>query len=60
MLKRKRGESIVVGNLGSESVITIMEIDGGSVKLGIDAPKEISVDRSEIRERKLADPDYEK
>ena len=52
ILTRKRGESIIIGNVGDEIIVTIMEVDGGSVRIGVDAPPEISVDREEIRERK--------
>lgn len=51
ILSRKRGESIVInGNI----TITVVEIVYGKVRLGIDAPREITVDRQEIHERKQA------
>jgi len=52
ILVSKRGESIIIGNTGDEVIVTIMEVDRGSVRLGIDAPPEIPVDREEIRIRK--------
>lgn len=47
VLTRKRGQTIVIGN---DIFITVVEIDGDKVKLGIEAPKDISVYRKEIFE----------
>jgi carbon storage regulator len=47
VLSRKLGERIVIGN---DVVVTILEIRGESVKLGVDAPRTISVHRQEIYE----------
>lgn len=45
ILSRKLNESIVVGN----SVrITVVELSGGGVRLGFEAPSEISIYREEI------------
>lgn len=44
-LTRKPGERIVIGD---NIVITIVEIKGENVKLGIDAPKEIKIYRGEL------------
>lgn len=44
-LSRKTGESIVVG---SDIELTILEIKGDQVKLGINAPKSIPIYRKEI------------
>ena len=44
-LSRKEGESIVIGN---NIEITILEVKGDQVKLGIAAPKSIPVYRKEI------------
>ena len=45
LLSRKNGESIVIGN-GVK--VTIMEVQGGRVTLGIVAPAEVPVHREEI------------
>ncbi len=47
-LTRKKGESIVIGD---NVEIVIISIQGEQVKLGIVAPKEISVHRKEIYEQ---------
>ena len=44
-LTRKKGESLVINN---NIEITILEIKGDQVKIGITAPKEIPVYRKEV------------
>lgn len=44
-LSRKLGESIVIGN---DIEISILEIKGDQVKVGINAPKSVPVYRKEI------------
>jgi len=45
VLSRKKDESIVInGNI----VITVVEVRGDKVRLGVEAPKEIPVHRDEI------------
>ncbi len=44
-LSRKTSESIIVGN---DIEITILEIKGDQVKIGINAPKSIPIYRKEI------------
>lgn len=45
VLSRKKNESIVVQD---SIVITVVEIRGDKVRLGIEAPKEIPIHRSEV------------
>ena len=45
VLTRKKNESIM---LGVDIKITVLEINGESIKIGIDAPKELTVLRGEI------------
>jgi carbon storage regulator len=44
-LSRKSGESIIVGN---NVEITILEVKGDQVKVGINAPKSVPVYRKEL------------
>ncbi len=44
---RKKGESLVIGN---EIEITILNLGSGGVKIGITAPRHISVHRHEVYE----------
>ncbi|MDR2043701.1 MAG: carbon storage regulator CsrA [Clostridium sp.] len=44
-LSRKKGETLVIG---SHIEITILDIKGDQVKIGIAAPKEVPVYRKEI------------
>ncbi|MBW2064599.1 MAG: carbon storage regulator CsrA [Deltaproteobacteria bacterium] len=48
ILTRKLGERITVGD---DIVITLLDIKGSQVKLGIEAPRHISIHRQEIYER---------
>ena len=48
VLSRRPDQQIVVGN--EDVVITVTEISGDKVKLGIDAPKEVPVHRREVYE----------
>lgn len=45
VLSRKKNESIVIDD---HIVITVVEVRGDKVRLGIQAPKEIPVHRSEV------------
>jgi carbon storage regulator len=44
-LSRKLGEKIYIGN---NITITVIDIDRGKVRLGIDAPRDIQIDRAEL------------
>jgi len=48
ILTRKVSESVLIGN---DISITILSVRGNQVKLGVEAPKEVSVHREEIYQR---------
>ena len=48
VLSRKLGERIVIGD---RAVVTVLKLDNGQVRLGIEAPREIAVFREEIAPR---------
>jgi carbon storage regulator len=49
VLSRKLGETIVIdGNVR----VTITQVDGHTVRLGIEAPPHVTVDRAEVAERR--------
>jgi len=48
VLSRKKNESIVIRD---DIVVTVVEIRGDKVRLGIEAPKEVTVHRREVYER---------
>jgi carbon storage regulator len=48
ILTRKLGEKITIGD---DVRITLLEIKGAQVRLGIEAPKDISIHRQEIYDR---------
>jgi carbon storage regulator len=51
ILTRKTGESVVVGN---SIRLTVVEVSGGMVRLGFDAPLAVSIYRDELH-RETAD-----
>ena len=46
VIARKAGERIC---LGDDTIVTVLEITGSTVRLGIEAPSEVPVYRYEIR-----------
>jgi len=47
VLSRKKNESIVIGE---NVVVTVIEIRGDKVRLGIEAPRDVAVHRKEVLE----------
>jgi carbon storage regulator len=45
VLSRKKGESIQIGN---DILLTVVEIRGDKVRLGIQAPRDVTVHREEV------------
>ena len=54
ILTRKVGESVLIGE---DISITVLSVRGNQVKLGVQAPKEVSVHREEIYQRILQSKD---
>ncbi|PPI88470.1 carbon storage regulator [Candidatus Pantoea edessiphila] len=48
ILTRRVGETLVIGN---EVTVTVLGVKGTQVRIGVTAPKEISVHRKEIYQR---------
>ncbi|MFH0781253.1 MAG: carbon storage regulator CsrA [Pseudomonadota bacterium] len=48
VLTRKLGEGIVIGD---DITITIVEMKGGNIRIGIDAPRDMKVHRQEVYDR---------
>lgn len=48
ILTRRIGESLMIGD---QITITVLNIKGNQVRLGIDAPKDVSVHREEVYQR---------
>jgi len=48
ILTRRIGETLMVGD---DVAITVLGIKGNQIRLGVDAPKDVSVHREEIYQR---------
>lgn len=48
ILSRKRNERICIGD---NIVITVVQVRGDKVRVGIEAPKDVNIDREEVRRR---------
>jgi carbon storage regulator len=45
VLSRKRGEKVYIGD---NICITVVDLDGGRIRLGIEAPREVPIHREEL------------
>ncbi len=45
VLSRKKGQSIIIGD---NIEITVVEIQGDTVRIGVNAPREVAVHRQEV------------
>jgi len=56
VLSRQRDETIMIGD---EVEITIVDIRGDKVRLGIDAPRDVTVHREEVYEAIKREQDHQ-
>jgi len=58
-LNRKEGQSIYVGNDVKVTIISISQLPSGEfdVRLGCDGPRHVSIDREEVRDRRIRNMD---
>ena len=54
ILTRRVGESLMIGD---EVTVTVLGVKGNQVRIGVNAPKDVSVHREEIYERIQAEKD---
>lgn len=54
VLSRRLSEQVLIGN---NVVVTVVEISCNRVRLGIEAPEHIAVDRPEVREKQSREAD---
>ncbi|WP_435768351.1 carbon storage regulator CsrA [Nocardioides sp. SYSU DS0651] len=48
VLSRRVGESIVIGDSSDKVTVTVLEVRGDVVRIGIDAPRSVAVHRAEL------------
>ena len=53
VLTRRIGEQIVIDD---NIIVTIIAVEGGKVRVGIQAPRSVTVDRAEVHQRKQEQP----
>jgi carbon storage regulator len=56
ILTRRSGEAI---KIGKNVTVTILRMKGNQVRVNVDAPREISVDREEMRVKKDQEPGFD-
>jgi carbon storage regulator len=52
-LNRKQGESV---NIGDDIKVKVLQIKGNTVKLGFDAPEDVTILREEVPDRHIKRP----
>lgn len=48
VLTRKLGERIVIGSGPNTITVVVVDIDGGKIRLGIEAPRDVPIYRQEL------------
>jgi carbon storage regulator CsrA len=59
ILTRRVGETLVIGENG-EITVTVLGVKGNQVRIGVNAPKNVSVHREEIYDRIQAEKEENK
>lgn len=49
ILTRRIGERLMIGD---DVTVLVLEVKGNHVRIGIDAPRDVAIDREEVYERK--------
>jgi carbon storage regulator len=52
VLARHHGEQLVIAD---DIVVTVVAVEGGTVRIGVDAPNSVRVERKEVLDRRLPD-----
>ncbi len=52
ILTRRSGETL---HIGDDVIVTVLAVKGNQVRIGINAPRSVAVDREEIFERKRSE-----
>ncbi len=56
VLSRLPGEKLVID--GGRIIVTVVQIDRNKVKIGVEAPKDVTVDREEVHRERIKDASY--
>jgi len=56
ILTRRMGETIMIGQ---DIEVTVMAVKGTQVRIGIKAPKDVTVDREEIAQKRVTNPRHD-
>ncbi len=57
ILTRRVGETLMIGD---DVTVTVLDVKGNQVRIGVNAPKEVAVHREEIYQRIQAEGDESK